>query len=119
MAEYKICEKCGASLDPGEICDCGREERPDAACEANRAAIRAAVEAEVFISLEKVRGSETFRRELKASSAPAALNGLAVLIREYAKMVGMRQTEVLAVLAAVMTVPAMNEKREGNIHAAS
>ena len=24
---YHICEKCGAYLDPGEICDCGKEER--------------------------------------------------------------------------------------------
>ena len=27
MAEYKICPVCGASLDPGEKCDCGEELR--------------------------------------------------------------------------------------------
>ena len=26
MAQYKICPDCGAHLDPGEKCDCGKEE---------------------------------------------------------------------------------------------
>lgn len=26
---YKICEYCGAHLDPGEICDCRKEEQDD------------------------------------------------------------------------------------------
>lgn len=28
MAYYKTCDKCGAHLDPGEICDCSQEEKP-------------------------------------------------------------------------------------------
>lgn len=27
MPAYKICPVCGASLDPGEKCDCGEELR--------------------------------------------------------------------------------------------
>ncbi|WP_297232267.1 hypothetical protein [uncultured Flavonifractor sp.] len=119
MAKYKTCEKCGAALDPGEICDCGKREavQKDVAYEANQAAIREAVEAEVFITLEKKKGSETFRRKIEASSAPAALNGLAVLLREYAKLVGVNEIEVLALLATVMTVPAMGSGEEAKSHA--
>ena len=107
MAKYRTCEKCGAALDHGEICDCGRGEkaRKSVAYEANRAAIREAVEAEVYITLEKRKGSETFKREIRASSASAALNGLAVLLKEYAKVVGVNAVEVLALLATVLTVP--------------
>ena len=106
MAPYKTCDKCGAALDPGERCDCEREtEEQSVAYKAREAAIREAVEAEVTITLEKKPGSETFRREIQASSASAALNGLAVLVREYAKVVGVNPVEVLELLATVLTVP--------------
>ena len=59
---------------------------------------------------EKKAGSETFRRKIEASSASAALNGLAVLLREYAALVGVNPVEVLALLATVLTVPAMKEE---------
>lgn len=26
---YKVCEYCGAHLDPGEKCDCGKEDREE------------------------------------------------------------------------------------------
>ena len=26
MAYYKVCENCGVHLDPGERCDCDKEE---------------------------------------------------------------------------------------------
>lgn len=26
MSYYRICEVCGASLDPGEKCDCSKEQ---------------------------------------------------------------------------------------------
>lgn len=26
MAYYNVCSKCGATLDPGESCDCGDQE---------------------------------------------------------------------------------------------
>lgn len=83
MAKYKVCEKCGAALDHGEVCDCEREnrEQKDVLYEANQ-----------------------------ASSASAALNGLAVLLREYAALVGVNPVEVLALLATVLTVPAMKEE---------
>ena len=29
MPYYKICEKCGATLDPGEKCTCEREYREE------------------------------------------------------------------------------------------
>lgn len=117
MAKYKACEKCGAALDYGEICDCGRKEGEEKGTEDKPAqdAIHEAVEAEVVITLEKQRGSGTFRRKIVASSASAALNGLAVLIKEYAKLVGINGVEVLALLATVMTVPAIQrEECNGN-----
>ena len=48
---------------------------------------------------------------LRASSASAALNGLAVLLKECAKVVGVNAVEVLALLATVLTVP---EIRDGD-----
>lgn len=108
MAKYKECEKCGAALDHGEVCDCESkdQEEKDVLYEANRAAIREALAAEVSITLEKKAGSETFRRKIEASSASAALNGLVVLLREYAALVGLNPVEILALLATVLTVPA-------------
>ena len=106
MAKYRECEKCGAALDHGEVCDCESKEEKDVLYEANRAAIREALAAEVLITLEKKAGSETFRRKIEASSASAALNGLAVLLREYAALVGLNPVEILALLATVLTVPA-------------
>lgn len=108
MAKYRECEKCGAALDHGEVCDCEskNQEEKDVLYEANRAAIREALAAEVSITLEKKAGSETFRRKIEASSASAALNGLAVLLREYAALVGLNPVEILALLATVLTVPA-------------
>lgn len=84
----------------------------DMAYEANQAAIREAVEAEVTITLEKEKGSDTFRRKIEASSASAALNGLAVLLKEYARVVGVSEIQVLALLATVMTVPVRKERGE-------
>lgn len=84
----------------------------DMAYEANQAAIREAVEAEVTITLEKKKGSDTFRRKIEASSASAALNGLAVLLKEYARVVGVSEIQVLALLATVMTVPVRKEREE-------
>ena len=104
MAKFRTCEKCGASLDHGEVCDCEREARKQSvAYKAREAAIKEAVDAEVIITLEKKKGSETFRREIQASSASAALNGLAVLLKEYAKTVGVSTVQVLAILATVLT----------------
>ncbi len=112
MAKFRTCEDCGAALDPGERCDCKRgDEKQSVVYKAREAAIKEAVDAEVVITLEKKKGSETFRREITASSASAALNGLAVLLKEYAKTVGVSTVQVLAILATVLTVP---EIRDGD-----
>ena len=84
----------------------------DMAYEANQAAIREAVEAEVTITLEKKKGSDTFRRKIEASSASAALNGLAVLLKEYARVLGVSEIQALALLATVMTAPVRKERGE-------
>lgn len=114
MAKYRECKKCGAALDPGEACDCAKEvETTNGAPTlrgANEAAVKEALEADVCIELRKVAGSETFHRMIKASSASAALNGIAVLIREYSKLTGLPVVRILAVLAATMTAPALKEE---------
>ena len=112
MAKFKECENCGAALDPGETCDCTKQEQTEkgVAYKANQAAIQEAMAAEVTITLEKKAGSDKFHRKIEASSAPAALNALAVLIRAYAELVGLNSLEVLAVLATVMTVPAPTDE---------
>jgi len=71
-----------------------------------------ALAAEVTITLEKKAGSETFHRDIKASSASAAMNALAVLVRQYAVMLNMTEAEVLAVLATVLTAPALRKRQE-------
>lgn len=88
------------------------DQGTDMARAANEAAMKLAEEQEVTIWLEKKRGDLTFRREIHTSSAAAALNGIACLIREYAALVGISEIKVLAVLATVMTVPAIQEKQK-------
>ncbi len=34
---YHVCPFCGANLDPGEPCDCGKKENPPAEREARQA----------------------------------------------------------------------------------
>lgn len=77
-------------------------------------AMEAALAAEVTITLEKKAGSETFRRDINASSASAAVNGLAVLVRECAAVLGMTEVELLAVMATVLTVPTIRREWEQN-----
>ena len=53
------------------------------------------------------KGQAVYQANLRnRGRRPAALNALAVLIREYAALVKLNPVEVLAVLATVMTVPA-------------
>ena len=63
-------------------------------------------------SLEKKPGSALFHRTIKASSAPAALNGIACLIREYASITGKTPIQILAVLATVMTFPTIQDQQK-------
>lgn len=83
----------------------------DLAAEADAAAFREALGGTVNISLKKERGSAAFHPRIEASSAPAALNGIAVLIREYAAMVGLSPISVLAVLATVIAIPAIRKRQ--------
>lgn len=55
-------------------------------------------EDEVLIHLEKRPGSEQCRREIRASSPRAVVNGLALLVRWTAKLLEMREAEVLALV---------------------
>lgn len=116
MSPYRKCEICGAHLDHGERCDCtNRGEEPQAGHiptveAANEAALQEALAADVTITLRKEPGSNSFNRKIEASSASAALNGIAVLIREYAKLTNLPVVRVLALLAATMTAPALKEQ---------
>lgn len=114
----RTCPDCGCNLDPGEVCDCkknteaavakGEPGEPDARGaleEAEAAAYQEAVEAKVTITLEKLPGSETFKRSIEASSTSAAVNGVAVLIRELAAALGVPVTSALSLLAVALTVP--------------
>lgn len=77
------------------------------------AAFRDGVNAEVRITLEKKAGETAFTRSIEASDARAALNGLVVLIVEYAKAVGIEAMKVLSLLAVSLAVPALRaESRE-------
>ena len=63
------------------------------------------------ISGKKECGSAAFLPCIEASSAPATLNGITVLIREYAAMVGLSPISVLAVLATVIAMPAIRKQQ--------
>lgn len=78
---------------------------------AMEAAIQEGIRAEVKITLEKKAGESTFKRHIEASDARAALNGLAVLIVEYAKIVGLEVTKVLSLLVVCLTVPALRKEK--------
>lgn len=116
MAKYRECEFCGERLDHGEVCGCrgsGKDpqDRTVPSTEgANDAAMQEAIAADVTITLHKEAGSETFSRKIEASSASAALNGIAVLIREYCTLVDLPVVRVLALLAATMTAPGLKEE---------
>lgn len=55
-------------------------------------------------------GENRYQRHFKASSASALLNGMAVLIRDYAETLNLSVVEVLSVLAVVLTMPTIQEK---------
>lgn len=123
----RVCPDCGCTLDPGEICDCKKsgeaavakgEPGDPANCsameEAEAAAYQEGVEAKVTITLEKLPGSETFKRNIEASSPSAAVNGVAVLIRELATAMGVPVTTALSLLAVALMVPTIRAaKNEG------
>ncbi len=77
---------------------------------AREAAIQEATQAEVRIMLEKKAGETTFRRHIEASDARAALNGIAILIVEYARLRRMEVSKVLSVVAVCLLAPALREE---------
>lgn len=81
---------------------------------ATGAAFRDDGRAEVRIALEKKAGETVFTRSIEASDARAALNGLAVLIVEYAKAVGIEAMKALSLLAVSLAVPALREESRGH-----
>lgn len=119
------CPDCGASLDPGEICDCQKGGEAavatgapgDKATEDDAAAIQAAIAAACKITLEKTPGSMTFARNIEASSTSAALNGVAVLIRELAVMLGAPVTSVLSMLTVALIAPTIQVGRTEGVEA--
>lgn len=115
MGKFRECPNCGAHLDPGEICECqkGAPAGETVKTEAEKRAMQEGMDAEVTIYLEKKAGSDKFKRTITASSAPAAVNGLAVLIREFAALMGITVVEILALLATVLTVPTIQKNQNG------
>jgi len=115
MGKFRECPHCGAHLDPGETCDCqkGAGAEETAETKAEKKAMQEGLGAEVTIYLEKRAGSDKFKRTITASNASAAVNGLAVLIREFAALMGVSVVEILALLATVLTVPTIQKNQNG------
>ena len=110
MSQYRTCPNCGSHLDPGEVCDCAKnKELIEKDSEAERAR-QEAIRAEVCFHLEKRAGRENFHRDLKYSSGSAAVNGVAVLIRELAAMMGVSEVKILSLLAVVLTAPVVRKE---------
>lgn len=82
-----------------------RERKPISVEEANSRAYQIGLQSDCIIKLEKRAGENRYQRHFKASSASALLNGMAVLIRDYAETLNLSVVEVLSVLAVVLTMP--------------
>ena len=77
------------------------ERKPISVEEANSRAYQIGLQSDCIIKLEKRAGENRYQRHFKASSASALLNGMAVLIRDYAETLNLSVVEVLSVLAMV------------------
>ena len=86
------------------------ERKPISVEEANSRAYQIGLQSDCIIKLEKRAGENRYQRHFKASSASALLNGMAVLIRDYAETLNLSVVEVLSVLAVVLTMPTIKEK---------
>lgn len=86
------------------------ERKPISVEEANSRAYQIGLQSDCIIKLEKRAGENRYQRHFKASSASALLNGMAVLIRDYAETLNLSVVEVLSVLAVVLTMPTIQEK---------
>ena len=89
------------------------ERKPISVEEANSRAYQEALAEECTITLEKKPGSALFHRTIKASSAPAALNGIACLNSGNMRLSpGRPRFKILAVLATVMTFPTIQDQQK-------
>lgn len=60
---------------------------------------------EVEITLRKTAGNEKCNCKIAANNATSALNGICIIVQEYASAVELPVLHVLAVIAAVMADP--------------
>lgn len=107
MEYVKVCRHCGSALGKEEDCGCPGAVRER---EAREEVIRQRNMDEVHIRLDKIPGDESYHREFTASSNVAALNAMALLILETARMTGQSVEHVFAVLATVLFAPDGDEK---------
>lgn len=66
---------------------------------------------EVRIILEKAAGQESFQASIQASSAAAAINGIAQLVVKLAGNIQWPVEKLVAVLATVLLAPANEAER--------
>ena len=59
----------------------------------------------VHITMVKEAGSDTFERSFVASSTSAAVNALALLVRDLAKMLDVPTIHIISVLTLMLTDP--------------
>ena len=60
---------------------------------------------EVEITFRKTAGDEKCRCKIEANNAAAALNGVCIIVQEYARVLQLPAMHVLAVIAAAMAEP--------------
>lgn len=60
---------------------------------------------EVEITLRKTAGNEKCNCKIAANNAASALNGVCIIVQEYASVLQLSPLHVLAVMAAVMADP--------------
>ena len=61
---------------------------------------------EVEITLRKTAGNEKCNCKIAANNAASALNGVCIIVQEYASVLQLPALHVLAVMAALMADPA-------------
>lgn len=63
------------------------------------------IDDEVEITFHKTAGNEKCNCKITANNAASALNGVCIILQEYASAIGLPALHVLAVVAAVMADP--------------
>ena len=97
MAKYKVCDRCGAALDPGERCDCRvAKEAPEAAPQTE------GWDDAINMSVVKMPGGMGYDMTLSASSFSAGLTGVALLVSELADRINAPSYIVLRLIVNVL-----------------